>query len=619
MKTRLERYRLHLCCAASLVLLAACGGGSSGSGAGALPAIVSSQISGAVIDGYIEGAKVCLDLNGNGGCDSSEPTATTTASGSFTLNTGGISTSGLNVIAEIPASAKDSDDGGQTLAAAGKSAYIMAAPAEKSNAITPLTTLLVGKIKTESLTMPQASARVLAQLGLPEGTAIHEDHIAKGNIAVGDAARQVAAQLQALQGSLEPNLSAADRWSRLQRARDDAEKAAGSISKISTTLNMPSYLAAVATGKILAYRMTSAKGRSISATAMLFTPKTPAPTSGWPLVVFGHGTTGLAPQCAPSVTMNASGTWEYAPLVAGLLAQGFAVVAPDYEGLGSPEMGVVPGHPYLDLRSAGQSMALAAVAAKRHLGASLSGAWATVGHSQGGHAALAGAQFSGLAKQLESTLNYQGAVAIAPASNLLMSLNDMGSSIAAVTPQSFQDAYAKVINSNLYAAYVVKGSQSTPASVAAAGVFGSRMLSVYNKSVETGCLSEFVTALVNDLNGYLATPNAALKNYPGVSLPAVNATPLAILLAAKEPGQSRLAGKTLIVQGSADTTVLPGSTNRLLATMKAQGSDVILSYQDNLAATHSGVLELATAQAAIFAHLKAVFAPPGGASASVAP
>lgn len=458
MKTKLKRHRLHLSCAASVIALAACGGGSSGSGDGASPAIVSSQISGAVIDGYIEGAKVCLDLNGNAGCDSGEPTATTTASGSYTLNTAGISTSGLNVIAEIPASAKDSDDGGQTLAAVGKSAYTMATPAEKPNTVTPLTTLLVGKMKTEGLTLSQASAKLLTQLGLPEGTDLHEDHLAKGNIAVNDAARQLAAQLQVIQASLGSTLGAADRWSLLQKARDDAEKAAGSVSKISNTLNMPANLAAVANGKVLAYRMTSAKGRAISATAMLFTPKTAAPNSGWPLVVFGHGTTGVAAQCAPSVTVNASGTWDYAPLVAGLLAQGFAVVAPDYEGLGSPEMGVVPGHPYLDLRSAGQSMALAAVAAKRHLGATLSGDWAAVGHSQGGHAALAGAQFSGLAKQLESTLNYKGAVAIAPASNLLSSLNDMATSIAAATPQSYQDASAKVINSNLYAAYVVKGS-----------------------------------------------------------------------------------------------------------------------------------------------------------------
>ncbi|MEI7785652.1 MAG: hypothetical protein WCK08_14780 [Betaproteobacteria bacterium] len=605
MKTFPTSHLLTLSSAAILILLTACGGGGS-------PALTSSQISGAVIDGYIEGAKVCLDVNSNGTCDSGEPSATTSAKGAYNLDTTGVGTTGLNVIAEIPASAKDSDDDGQTLAAAGKSAYTMATPADKPAVISPLTTLLVGKIAVDNISLAQASSKVLAQLGLPEGTDLHEDHVAKGNIAVNDAARQVAAQLQALQGSMGSNISGADRWVKLQQARDEAERAAGSISKTSNTLNMPASLANVANGKLLAYRMNSAKGQAISATAMLFTPKTATPSTGWPLLVFGHGTTGLEAECAPSVTMNASGTWDYASLVASLVAQGMVVIAPDYEGLGSREMGVVPGHPYLDLRSAGQSMALAAVAAKKQLSNSLSGDWATLGHSQGGHAALAGAQFSSLAKQLDSGLNYKGAVAIAPASNLLFSLNTMGAALAAAAPADYSNAYSTLINANLYAAYVVRGAQSTPTPISAHGLLGSRMLAVYNSSVDKGCLNEFVTAIARDVSAYSVTANAAPKDYPGVSLSAVNAAKLAALLAAREPGQSKLPGKTLIVQGSADTTVLPLSTDKLIDTMKAKGSDVTRSFHNSPTATHSGVLALQAAQLDMTAHVRALFGLVGG-------
>ncbi len=48
------------------MLLSACGGGSSNS---------DSSISGTVIDGYIEGAKVCLDANNNGLCDDATETS----------------------------------------------------------------------------------------------------------------------------------------------------------------------------------------------------------------------------------------------------------------------------------------------------------------------------------------------------------------------------------------------------------------------------------------------------------------------------------------------------------------------------------------------------------------
>lgn len=591
----------HVAYIGALLLLTACGGGGGSS--------TGSQLAGSVIDGYIEGAKVCLDVNSNGACDAGEPAATTNASGQYTLDTTGVTTSGLTVIAEIPDTAKDSDDAGQTLAAAGKSAYTMATPADKPSVITPLTTLIVGKVKTDNITIAQATTKVLEQLGLPSDTNPHEDHVAKGNNTVHAAARQVAGELQQLQSALGSSVSAGERWSKLQQARDAAEKEAGTISKTAVAIqNLPASLASVATGQLFAYKMTSAKGKPINATAMLFKPKTTAPSAGWPMIVFGHGTTGVAQQCAPSVTMNATGTWDYAGLVALLVAQGVVVVAPDYEGMGSADMGVVAGHPYLDLRSAGQSMVLAAVAAKKIMPSNLSGAWATMGHSQGGHAALAGAQFSGLAKQLDSGLTYKGAVAVAPASNLLDSLNTMWASVtAAADPTSVMAAYKTVGTSSMYTAYLAKGSQSTPHPIAASTVLGSNMLNLYNTSVESKCLDEFSNSITSDITQYAGTAGALPKNYPGVINTAVNTSKIAAILAGNEPAQTQLPGKTLIVQGSADTTVLPAITNKLLATMKSKGSDVTLSYHDSSNATHTGVLYVQAAQDAVTQHLLTLF------------
>lgn len=563
--------------AGALLVLAACSDG------GPAPTLLS----GAVIDGYIEGAIVCLDTNSNGACDAGEPSDTSKAGGKYALDITGINTSGLTVVADIPSTAKDSDDGGQTLAAAGKSAYTMMTMADKPAVITPLTTQAVGKVRDGNMTLAQASTLVIQTLGLPATTDLHEDHMAKGNTAVRTAARSVASQLQQQRADL------------------------GSIAQTSVSpLNMPTGLSQLATGQLIAYKMTGAKGQPINATAMIFKPKSSAPAGGWPLVVFGHGTDGVGQQCAPSVTMNATGQWGYADLVASLVAQGIVVIAPDYEGLGSADMGVAAGHPYLNLRSAGQSMALAAVAAKKNLSSQLSGSWATFGHSQGGHAALAGAQFAGLAKQLAPGLTYKGALAVAPASNFLNTLNITTALSSNATPASYLEAYSAVGTVSGYTAYVVNGSASTAYPIAPSSVLGSRMLNLYNTAVTSTCREQFTNLVAADIYSYSASVGATPQNYPGVIATAVNTLAVGSILAANEPGQVTLPGKTMIVQGNADTTVLPSITTSLVNTMKSKGTDVTLSAYDNtatVAATHSGVLALPAAQAAMGQFLASLF------------
>ena len=467
-------------------------------------------------------------------------------------------------------------------------------------------------MSTDQLTVSQATVKVLEQLGLPSDTDPHEDHVAKGNSAVHAVARQIAGKLQQVEA---PGVKPGERWSKLK----DADTELGSIAVDPTSagsLNMPTNLSAVANGQLFAYKMRSARGKTINATAMLFVPKTTMPTEGWPLVVFGHGTTGVASQCAPSVTMNATGQWSYEGLVALLVAQGMVVVAPDYEGLGSTTLGVpattvTTGHPYLDLRSAGQSMVLAAVGAKKVLttqaGSKLSGAWASLGHSQGGHAALAAAQFSGLANQLEPTLNYKGTVAVAPASNLLDSFNTLWASVTSADSSTYASAYNAVGTSNLYAAYLIKGTQSTQRPVVASDLLGANALALYNGYVSSTCLDDFYKYLSLDIAAYSITNGAQPKNYAGVINAKVNEPKVKEMLASNEPGQVKLPGKTLLVQGTADTTVLPAMTTLLSTTMKSKGSDVTLKAYDSTTATHSGVLTNTTAPYDIRDYLKSLF------------
>lgn len=154
------------------------------------------------------------------------------------------------------------------------------------------------------------------------------------------------------------------------------------------------------------YRSTSGDdGSQTVVSGAVFVPLGPPPADGWPIVAFGHGTLGIDEPCAPSTSGSLMGT---SGIVAGLTGQGFAVVMPDYEGLGSPGV-----HPYLDARTAGLNM-IDAVRALRHTFKNVSKRWAALGHSQGGGAAWAADE---QARTYAPELDLVGAVALAPAAD----------------------------------------------------------------------------------------------------------------------------------------------------------------------------------------------------------
>ena len=166
---------------AVLIVLTACGGGG-----GSTTSAVSA-LSGTVIDGYIENAKVCADVNGNSVCDDGEPFTVTDANGNYTLTTlAGAS----NIIVETTANSKDKDDNGQTLEAAGRAPFTLSAPAtiatgQEKFVVTPLTTMVSLSIQQDpSLTPTTAAAALVNQLGLGDPTKVNffADYKASNNV-----------------------------------------------------------------------------------------------------------------------------------------------------------------------------------------------------------------------------------------------------------------------------------------------------------------------------------------------------------------------------------------------------------------------------------------------------
>ncbi|AIY41818.1 hypothetical protein LT85_2660 [Collimonas arenae] len=145
-------------------------------------------------------------------------------------------------------------------------------------------------------------------------------------------------------------------------------------------------------------------------------PKGQPPVGGWPVIAWSHGTVGVADICAPSWTGRDSRDVDY---LDAWLAQGYAVVSTDYQGLGTPGL-----HPYLHARAEAYSV-LDSVRAVIKNFPQLSSSVVIVGQSQGAQGAIATAAYApayapelkllgtvatGVPYQLESVLAYLNAL-----------------------------------------------------------------------------------------------------------------------------------------------------------------------------------------------------------------
>lgn len=152
----------------------------------------------------------------------------------------------------------------------------------------------------------------------------------------------------------------------------------------------------------------------VTASTLLFVPAGRAPRGGWPIVAWAHGSTTPGYQrCAPSLSTDFDGGLtqsgaksDYGYEIASLVNAGYAVVAPDYEGLGASADAANPG---FNSRSIANAL-LSSMRAARSVDHYLSNQYVTVGHSDGARALIA---FDQLASH-EIDLHHRGTVALAP-------------------------------------------------------------------------------------------------------------------------------------------------------------------------------------------------------------
>lgn len=160
---------------------------------------------------------------------------------------------------------------------------------------------------------------------------------------------------------------------------------------------------------VVIYRSRSVTGQPTFVSGDVVIPRGTARAGGWPVVAWGHVTTGGADRCAPTRATAAETDHgrmlRSRTVVNELLARGIAVVRTDDEGLGTPGR-----HPYLVGRSLAQAT-VDMVRAGDALEPSLSRRFVAAGHSEGGVASL----FTGaLVDELAPELDLRGVAAVAP-------------------------------------------------------------------------------------------------------------------------------------------------------------------------------------------------------------
>lgn len=183
----------------------------AGCGSSGTNSMMSSQggstasVSGKVADGYLVGATVFLDKNGNYQMDSGEPSATTDQNGAYTLMVEQADVAKYPIVAIATKGVTIDKDTGATV----PNSYILSMPASaisgtvNSNFISPMSSQLREMMETGKYSsMQQAMGDLGVKLGMPTGTDMLTDYMAVNNATMHIAAQNMAS----LMGSQMPQV-----------------------------------------------------------------------------------------------------------------------------------------------------------------------------------------------------------------------------------------------------------------------------------------------------------------------------------------------------------------------------------------------------------------------------
>lgn len=291
--------------------------------------------------------------------------------------------------------------------------------------------------------------------------------------------------------------AAAPDWSGLDaRAYDGAIPSQGGTLITQVPLDPALSVDAAGPAYRILYSTLNQHNQFAVSTAAVFVPAGQPPPGGWPTIAWAHGTVGLGDDCTPSAQPRSARDNEY---LSHWLDQGYAVVATDYVGLGTPGL-----MSYLNSVSTAHAVVDSVIAAHQ-MGVPLSPKWAIVGQSQGGGAAVNSARWA-TEFSAGSDLDFRGVVATGTPANIEAVVKLGGPDWE--LPEDLGPAATG------YTAYILAGFREARPDIAVDSVLSPAGRSAVDKA-DTECLQQLDT----DLAG-MTPPQffaAPLNTLPGIS------------------------------------------------------------------------------------------------------
>lgn len=194
-----------------LALVACSDGGIADIQGNSSPAVLSGQVA----DGYLSGARVFLDRNGNQRLDSGEPWTESGAQGHYSLDVQNGDGDRYPVVAEIIAGQTIDEDQAHLYVA---ESYRLTAPAGRWSFVSPLTTLIKSEMDKRPALSPQDAENIVkSQFGLAGSISLFKDYVNDNDLEYAHrAARIIAGLMGGIQSGIELNVGAS--YAESQRA-----------------------------------------------------------------------------------------------------------------------------------------------------------------------------------------------------------------------------------------------------------------------------------------------------------------------------------------------------------------------------------------------------------------
>lgn len=331
----------------------------------------------------------------------------------------------------------------------------------------------------------------------------------------------------------------------------------------STPLPDELWLPGTASASRLLYTSTGHDGLPTVVSGAVFVPEGKAPKHGWPVISWAHGTVGVADVCAPSTNGRSQRDIDY---LSAWLGAGYAIVATDYEGLGTPGP-----HQYLN----GESEAYGTidiVRAARRADKRLSKRWMAVGQSQGAQAAMFTAS---MATDYAPELDYRGAIATG--------MPSQWRTTAAAAGVFVPEAPANPLVIDIVAGRLAEH----PGQLDPAGLFTPKGAELYERALTVDCYSDRAESTAGLIGADLYAIDAAEEEQ------------LLQLMDLEEIPIAAYDRPVYIAQGTADRVVYPPASATTTELLTAAGTDVTFRFYPG--ADHNGTLQAALPDLLAFA------------------